>query len=226
MKPYKFEDRLEEIAKETGQPLNQVIETQLDDSNLSGFKRLGTRAKRLFRDIKYPLAILGITGAIFGAGLLKKQVLERELTPLAWYDRNGDGVQDAIVAFPLRGTEKAVVRWIDGNTLLERGVNVPTEETFFQTNPKTFRINYFSTEGKNIPFQLIGDFHNGPVFAKYCFVRTHGKNHTIMEGIKEGYRNAWPNMDIGPKPSEEKWNKKGLFGANQYGTSYHIADLE
>lgn len=76
-------------------------------------ERLKDKIKQ-YKDLtKYPLAFLLTVGALHSASFFSYAPVHGIQTQ----DMNGDGVKDELVIFPLKGTERGILGYIDGNDL-------------------------------------------------------------------------------------------------------------
>lgn len=96
-------------------------EMQYDDSNRTPYQKFKSAVRETWDRTKYPAAMLGVVGSLYCAGLWTKA----EIMPLGVTDVNQDGKSDLVVAFPLRGTGKAIVGYIDNQNVPRTHQNVP-----------------------------------------------------------------------------------------------------
>lgn len=109
--------RLEQIAQETGMSLREVERVQLDNQDYPG-KIITARRKLAKKIMKYTgkVSAWAIGAAIAtSAGLLSTA----RVSPIGYCDLNGDNIEDAVIAYPIDFTDKAVLGYVDGAGLKE-----------------------------------------------------------------------------------------------------------
>lgn len=84
-------------------------EMMYDESNLADYEKFKRKAKDFWCTVKYPTLGIAAVMGLYGAGLWS----QARVNTLGFEDLNGDNNLDALVAFPLRGTGRALVGYID-----------------------------------------------------------------------------------------------------------------
>lgn len=81
-----------------------------DDSEKTDWQKVKSTVRDYWDRTKWPLALVATVGAIYGAGKLSNA----HVISLDRVDVNGDGVKDDIVIYPINGTDKGLIGYIDG----------------------------------------------------------------------------------------------------------------
>ncbi len=103
------------------------------------------------------LAMLALT-SIAGSALYKNS--SAYVTPIMRYDLNNDGKKEAVVAFPIPFTEKAILRLIDGNDLEDKEYK---DSIIF---PKYLKVNFLQTSHiDNAKQHIVPKSYNNPSFS-------------------------------------------------------------
>lgn len=84
-----------------------------DDQNLTPWQRTKQRLRRGASEGKWYALPIAAAGLLYGAGVIGNA----RVSVLDEFDVNGDGIKDGIVVYPLKGTRKGLVSYIDGKDL-------------------------------------------------------------------------------------------------------------
>lgn len=154
-------------------------EAMFDDSSKTKGQRVKAFLKDQWNTYKWPAVIPATAALLYGAGVMSHGTL----TPLQWYDCNHDGVKDAIVAFPLKGTKKAFLGYIDGTTMAGRA-SAPqaTNQNPFaiqsapvpQFEGSVFEVNFIDN-------QMIDRVYNDRWLASTLFIEDPRLNSTYED---------------------------------------------
>lgn len=93
-----------------------------DDSNKTLWQKTKGKIKNYWDLTKWPLALVATVGTIYGAGKMS----QAEVVPLSWRDFNNDGIQDAVVVFPIKGTDKGLLGYLDGKSIASQAQAPPS----------------------------------------------------------------------------------------------------
>lgn len=128
-KDFWTERRLEELALETGMSVRETRDVQLEENRTGKFRRY----LRNIIDIALQFSLPISTAAIVGAAYMGNE----KVVDLDRYDVNRDGIEDVIGIFPIKGTHKGIVGYIDGrdvkgmnniSNLRSKGINTAPNE--------------------------------------------------------------------------------------------------
>lgn len=94
---------------------SEFNDSMFDDSRLTGWQRLRRGVRDNWDALKWPLLVPAIMAPIYLAGFMGTARVKE----FARYDVNHDGVEDVIMAYPIKGTSKALMGYLDGNRVPE-----------------------------------------------------------------------------------------------------------
>ena len=119
--------------------------------------------RETFNHWKWQLAPILVAGVLYGIG----RYTSADVTPLGWHDFNDDGREDPIVAFPLKGTNRSLVGYLDGANLNK-------------SSTKDIKANIIQFTRLNVP-TFYGNWNNlnSTYDCVFTRVRDHDNNGTL-----------------------------------------------
>lgn len=181
-------ERLEEIAEETGIPLDEVRETQLDDSKLTGWQRFRRSVRRNFKPLALIAAPVALAGVIAGINYMGSALGSARVRGIKRFDVNGDMIRDEIVIFPIKGTDHGLLGYIDGRNVV---INHPPLKA---GNPRVQEYDISLWDFHPIGFQIISRRYNEKDWLITDFIY-------IEKNEREGFTNEVWLMRGNPDPS-------------------------
>lgn len=159
------EQRLEQLAQETGMSVAETRDVQLEENRTGKFRRY----LRNIRDIALQLSPIALAAIIAGAGYMgNARVVE-----LDRYDFNGDGVEDVLGIYSIKGTGKGLVGYIDGNKVEE--LNDISKARKLSIPMSASEYNVMIWDFKPLSGKMISDVYNHWQLADYLYVDDSGR---------------------------------------------------
>jgi hypothetical protein len=156
-----------------------------DDSSKTPWQKARSKMKEYWNTTKWPLALLAVAGVLRGTG----EMSQAPVVPLQWHDFNNDGVEDAVVVFPIKGTKKGLLGYLDGKSIASQAQapgRSPQNPCRFQMDPIPI-INGSLFNFTSLDMNPVPSTYNSKGAARFTYIsapQPHGQYWAIRPNEK------------------------------------------